>query len=198
MYLEHHGILGQKWGHKNGPPYPIDPADHSKSEKTAGWRASLSRKSKETEDGEKSRINYKKVIATTAAVAAVAAIAGVGIYAYKNDLIDVKRAMRAVDRLSDIPVGDIPEIKSFVPKTHEQIISHAKESTVRLKNQLKDLDRRGDGPCVNVWMQMAAEKLGLSADAKLPKIEGNAFYDILPIFKGADSESRIKTPFSKK
>lgn len=22
-YLEHHGILGQKWGKKNGPPYPL-------------------------------------------------------------------------------------------------------------------------------------------------------------------------------
>ena len=24
-YLCHHGILGQKWGKKNGPPYPIAP-----------------------------------------------------------------------------------------------------------------------------------------------------------------------------
>lgn len=23
-YLEHHGILGQKWGVKHGPPYPLD------------------------------------------------------------------------------------------------------------------------------------------------------------------------------
>lgn len=23
-YLEHHGILGQKWGTQNGPPYPLD------------------------------------------------------------------------------------------------------------------------------------------------------------------------------
>ena len=23
-YLSHHGILGQKWGKKNGPPYPLD------------------------------------------------------------------------------------------------------------------------------------------------------------------------------
>lgn len=24
LYLAHHGILGQKWGKKNGPPYPLD------------------------------------------------------------------------------------------------------------------------------------------------------------------------------
>ena len=23
-YLSHHGIKGQKWGKKNGPPYPLD------------------------------------------------------------------------------------------------------------------------------------------------------------------------------
>lgn len=32
-YLEHHGIFGQKWGKKNGPPYPLDYEDHSASEK---------------------------------------------------------------------------------------------------------------------------------------------------------------------
>lgn len=40
-YLSHHGIVGMKWGHKNGPPYPLDAADHSASEKKAGWRKSL-------------------------------------------------------------------------------------------------------------------------------------------------------------
>lgn len=35
-YLEHHGIAGQKWGHQNGPPYPLNPEkDYSKAEKTA-------------------------------------------------------------------------------------------------------------------------------------------------------------------
>lgn len=39
--LYHHGILGQRWGKKNGPPYPLSVKDHSASEKKAGWRKSL-------------------------------------------------------------------------------------------------------------------------------------------------------------
>jgi len=42
-YLEHHGILGQKWGKRNGPPYPLKAEDHSPSEEKAGWEKSVSR-----------------------------------------------------------------------------------------------------------------------------------------------------------
>ena len=41
LELYHHGILGQRWGKKNGPPYPLGASDHSASEKRAGWRKSL-------------------------------------------------------------------------------------------------------------------------------------------------------------
>lgn len=41
VFLAHHGILGQKWGRKNGPPYPLDASDHSAAEIKAGWRKSL-------------------------------------------------------------------------------------------------------------------------------------------------------------
>ena len=46
---KHHGVLGQKWGQKNGPPYPLDASDHSASEKKAGWRKSLFGKKKTEE-----------------------------------------------------------------------------------------------------------------------------------------------------
>lgn len=42
-YLAHHGILGQKWGKRNGPPYPLGYEKHSSAEKKAGWQNSLDR-----------------------------------------------------------------------------------------------------------------------------------------------------------
>lgn len=33
--LKHHGILNQKWGVKNGPPYPLGGGDYSQSERAA-------------------------------------------------------------------------------------------------------------------------------------------------------------------
>lgn len=51
LELYHHGIRGQRWGRRNGPPYPIDAADHSASEKKAGWRKSLENVAKATGKG---------------------------------------------------------------------------------------------------------------------------------------------------
>lgn len=41
-WLEHHGILGQKWFKKNGPPYPLGTNDHSSGEKSAAKAAGVS------------------------------------------------------------------------------------------------------------------------------------------------------------
>lgn len=43
--LAHHGILGQKWGKRNGPPYPLGGGDYSQSEKRAIYKKRESRNS---------------------------------------------------------------------------------------------------------------------------------------------------------
>lgn len=40
-YLAHHGIKGQKWGDRNGPPYPLRPGAHSAAEKKHKTRSIL-------------------------------------------------------------------------------------------------------------------------------------------------------------
>lgn len=52
-YLQHHGILGQKWGERNGPPYPLKANQHSTSENKSGWKSSLG-KSKARDGGKDS------------------------------------------------------------------------------------------------------------------------------------------------
>lgn len=58
--IYHHGILGQRWGKKNGPPYPLGVSSHSASEKKAGWAKSLSKKTpKQKESESKKRSDAK-------------------------------------------------------------------------------------------------------------------------------------------
>ena len=42
IFVNHNGILGQKHGVKNGPPYPLDEGDHSSSEESAAKKAGIS------------------------------------------------------------------------------------------------------------------------------------------------------------
>ena len=62
--LAHHGILGQKWGKRNGPPYPLSGAAKSLAERRAGRKSDALKKAKKTNvnrlsDGELNRINNR-------------------------------------------------------------------------------------------------------------------------------------------
>ena len=55
-YLAHHGILGQKWGQRNGPPYPLDANAHSAAEKRLKGKNDGKLESWKKKRREKSRI----------------------------------------------------------------------------------------------------------------------------------------------
>ena len=87
-YLAHHGILGQKWGVKNGPPYPLGASDHNASERKAGYKKSIgggrnkelyNRKAKSSSSQEKAKFHLtdkqKKAIIIGAAIAGTALVA---------------------------------------------------------------------------------------------------------------------------
>lgn len=49
-YIAHHGIAGQKWGQRNGPPYPLEPSNYSYQErKLAKANANKNRYEKKSE-----------------------------------------------------------------------------------------------------------------------------------------------------
>lgn len=99
-HLVHHGILGQKWGHRNGPPYPLSADDHSSAEKKLNKASDLDNYGTKSHAGRKRYqdtnssfknqndvVNYSKKFSINSkyvkAAIAVGAAAAVGYGVYK-------------------------------------------------------------------------------------------------------------------
>ena len=90
-FISHHGILGQKWGKRNGPPYPLNYKDYSASEK-------------------KVKITRKQALANDQYLKSK-----VKEHILKSDLNKINRASeRFVNLSSEMAEGNASAFKSFV------------------------------------------------------------------------------------
>lgn len=141
VYLAHHGILGQKWGKKNGPPYPLDASDHSASERKAGWRKSLDkgggkadnkRRSKggENQNGKtrKGLTDKQKTALKVGAALAATALIAYGGYKLKqsgklDDLIEKGKQLTgdALGKMGDKPVSNLGQAPVATQKAVETV-----------------------------------------------------------------------------
>lgn len=111
-YLVHHGIKGQKWGVKNGPPYPLGASDHSASERKAGWKSSINKndaKKNEKKNGLHLTDKQKKLLKIGAAVAVTALVAYGGYRLYKDNVTDYYPG-------TGLPVDTIFRFKKVAPE----------------------------------------------------------------------------------
>lgn len=85
--LYHHGILGQKWGQTNGPPYPLGSSDYSAAEKRAAKKAAK-------KDEKWTKKNSEKIIrkATKSTQKEMAS--------YAKDLLTLPNAIKTNGKLS--------------------------------------------------------------------------------------------------
>lgn len=108
--LCHHGIKGQKWGKRNGPPYPLDASDKSASEK----RLSANNKINKVSKNNSSKAGFSEEIISTVASMALSSLAVVSCAKLLNKA-DIKKCDKKLKDLYDNrdieKLEDIPKLK---------------------------------------------------------------------------------------
>lgn len=158
-YLAHHGVLGQKWGTRNGPPYPLDAADHSASERKAGWQNSLKERKDEIEKNiragaevkfreanptysdeqiQKKVKDYIKIGKRAIAVGAFAATAYIGLKAYRHGSTYLDGEIKAGQILQRVERYPVPNLTGGIELHDSFYASYNKADNALYRKMLGD------------------------------------------------------------
>lgn len=201
-FLRHHGILGQRWGKKNGPPYPLGSSNHSALEKKAGWRKSLdkpsgsshtkSKVSKSSDDSDKEGVHLtdkQKKALKIGAAAVAASLAAYGTYKLAQS-----------GKLNDLAAIGKTRVDAMLGKKaggSSELIDSVTGLKVKYPNQVSSLyeDVKAVNPnfnnsegyrhnCVNNTIALTLRQMGFDVEAK-PSTTKNFVETINKCFEGA-------------
>lgn len=184
-YLVHHGIKGQHWGKRNGPPYPLGADDHSSSEKregTKGWTIKAKREEKkrsnQNEPNEKRGLSDKqkkalKVAGAAIGVAAVAAIAYYGVKSGKLQRLENVGRSALYGKSSKYDLGPLNKRQELTDKLLTKFESNAglthADNAFNVNPDFSDSKLTGilgrDNNCVSCATVSCLNELGVKATA---------------------------------
>ena len=120
--LSHHGIKGQSWGKRNGPPYPLDQKTHNKVVKSASRKSAKGDSKYDSEGGQRTGLIPELV--------SLAALIGIDLYLSSPKVQDRQKYKRQKKfneknrNLSEDLLGDIQDFdKQFSDDNPPKLIS---------------------------------------------------------------------------
>ncbi len=177
LYLAHHGIKGQQWGVRRGPPYPLDASIHSRSKSVKSVNKPAGKLADSGENGRKAKFHLtgkqKLAILGTVSVVGIAALSmSVKDKRIANALLDGRQyANAALTKVGHDAVSTVSPFKmkkNSGPRTDESIIEDVTNTN----------PKRGNRNCVACAMAYCMRAKGYDVAAKIATDEGKPAFDI--------------------
>ena len=164
-YLKHHGIKGQRWGEKNGPPYPLDAKTHKEVVSGAEKTKSKSNASEVVGD-----IDPELAAFAVEASALALFFIGTAIYIPIKKNKNHKEWKKQNDEISEDYLSDISDIKQFSEddKPREIKGEHSREDDMAAVNPKYGTPTKGSSNnCALCTIAYEFRRRGYDVNAKL-------------------------------